>query len=57
MEASRDDLLSIGAFAELAEVSAKMLRHYDGLGLLSPVVTGRDTGYRYCAPARSRTPG
>lgn len=52
MEVGRDDLLSIGAFAELAEVSARMLRHYDGLGLLCPVVTDRNTGYRYYAPGQ-----
>jgi DNA-binding transcriptional MerR regulator len=37
----------IGEFSRLGQVSARMLRHYDQLGLLKPSQTDRFTGYRY----------
>lgn len=37
--------VAIGAAARLSNVSAKMVRHYERLGLLSPV-TRTDSGYR-----------
>ena len=43
-------LLSIGAFARQCRLSAKALRLYDELGLLKPVQTDPDTGYRWYAP-------
>ncbi|MEU6508726.1 MULTISPECIES: MerR family transcriptional regulator [unclassified Streptomyces] len=42
-----DDLLTIGAFAARARLSAKALRLYDRLGLLSPAHVDEASGYRY----------
>ncbi|MEU3949415.1 MerR family transcriptional regulator [Streptomyces sp. NPDC029526] len=42
-----EDLLSIGAFAARARLSAKALRLYDRLGLLPPARVDDLTGYRY----------
>ncbi len=39
-------MLTIGEFSRLGRVSARMLRHYDGLGLLCPEQVG-ENGYRY----------
>jgi DNA-binding transcriptional MerR regulator len=41
------DLMSIGAFAERTRLSAKALRLYDRLGLLSPVLIDPANGYRF----------
>ncbi|MET9864918.1 MerR family transcriptional regulator [Streptomyces sp. NPDC006386] len=41
------DLLTIGAFAARARLSAKALRLYDRLGLLAPAYVDEATGYRY----------
>ncbi len=41
------DMMPIGRFAQLSGLSAKALRLYDGLGLLSPTVIDFATGYRY----------
>ena len=40
-------MFTIGAFAELTGVSAKKLRHYDGLGLFRPAWVDPGTQYRY----------
>lgn len=40
-------MFSIGEFSRLCHVSARMLRHYDSIGLLRPALTGRENGYRY----------
>ena len=40
-------MFKIGDFSRLAQVSVRMLRHYDKLGLLEPGYTDRFTGYRY----------
>jgi DNA-binding transcriptional MerR regulator len=40
-------MLSIGEFARLGQVSPRMLRHYDQLGLLQPERVDPDTGYRF----------
>jgi DNA-binding transcriptional MerR regulator len=40
-------MLKIGDFSRLAQVSIKMLRHYDDMGLLKPAHIDRFTGYRY----------
>jgi len=40
-------MLSIGEFARLCRVSAKTLRYYSDIGLLTPETTNRETGYRY----------
>lgn len=39
-------MLTIGEFSRLSHVSARMLRHYDALGLLRPACVG-ENGYRY----------
>ncbi|MFI7410705.1 MerR family transcriptional regulator [Streptomyces sp. NPDC049627] len=46
-EAVDDDLLTIGAFAARARLSAKALRLYDRLGLLAPAHVDALNGYRY----------
>lgn len=40
-------MLSIGDFARHAQVSVRMLRHYDALGLLVPARVDEHSGYRY----------
>jgi len=40
-------MFSIGAFAQLGQVSVRMLRHYDAIGLLHPAVTDPASGYRF----------
>ncbi|GAA2547360.1 MULTISPECIES: MerR family transcriptional regulator [Streptomyces] len=42
-----EELLSIGAFASRARLSAKALRLYDRLGLLAPARVDEVTGYRF----------
>ncbi|WP_225834158.1 MerR family transcriptional regulator [Streptomyces sp. NK08204] len=42
-----DELLTIGAFAARARLSAKALRLYDRLGLLVPAHVEETSGYRY----------
>jgi DNA-binding transcriptional MerR regulator/predicted transcriptional regulator YdeE len=42
-------MLTIGDFARLGQVSPRMLRHYDEIGLLSPERVDPATGYRYYA--------
>lgn len=43
----REELLTIGAFAARARLSAKALRLYDRLGLLAPAYVDEVSGYRY----------
>ena len=40
-------MLKIGDFSQLGQVSVRMLRHYDELGLLTPHFIDQGTGYRY----------
>ncbi|TCO40566.1 DNA-binding transcriptional MerR regulator [Kribbella antiqua] len=40
-------MFTIGDFAAFGQVSARMLRHYDAIGLLRPAVVDPATGYRY----------
>ena len=40
-------MFKIGEFSKLGQVSTRMLRHYDKLGLLTPSETDPWTGYRY----------
>jgi DNA-binding transcriptional MerR regulator len=40
-------VFKIGDFSKLGQVSVRMLRHYDQLGLLKPGQVDRWTGYRY----------
>ncbi len=39
-------MLSIGGFARFGQVSVRMLRHYDAIGLLAPARVDECTGYR-----------
>lgn len=40
-------MFTIGEFSKLNHVSARMLRHYDAIGLLRPAHVGAENGYRY----------
>lgn len=40
-------MLTIGEFSRLGRISARMLRHYDRLGLLRPAYVGDENNYRY----------
>lgn len=40
-------MIRIGDFSRLSRISIRMLRHYDEIGLLKPVQTDPDSGYRY----------
>ncbi|MDO5292879.1 MAG: MerR family transcriptional regulator [bacterium] len=40
-------MFTIGEFSRLCCISARMLRHYDAIGLLKPKMSGVDNGYRY----------
>ena len=40
-------MFTIGDFAAFGQVSPRMLRHYDAIGLLRPAVVDGATGYRY----------
>ncbi len=40
-------MFKIGEFSQMAQISTRMLRHYDKLGLLQPSVVDHFTGYRY----------
>ncbi len=42
-------MFKIGDFSKLGQVSVRMLRHYDQLGLLKPDQIDKFTGYRYYA--------
>lgn len=45
-------MFTIGDFARYGRVSARMLRHYDAIGLLRPDRTDPATGYRYYGAAQ-----
>lgn len=40
-------MFRIGEFSKIAQVSGRLLRYYDEIGLLTPEVTDSETGYRY----------
>lgn len=40
-------MFRIGEFSQIARVSGRLLRYYDGIGLLRPQRIDPDTGYRY----------
>lgn len=40
-------MFTVGEFSQLAQVSKRLLRYYDNIGLLNPAHTDRFTGYRY----------
>ena len=45
-------MFSIGDFAQYGRVSARMLRHYDAIGLLRPARTDPVSGYRFYEAAQ-----
>ena len=45
-------MFRIGDFSRVARVSARLLRFYDEIGLLTPARTDRQTGYRYYTVAQ-----
>jgi DNA-binding transcriptional MerR regulator len=47
-------MYSIGAFAQLGGVTVRMLRHYDGIGLLTPAYVDPNTGRRSYEAAQLR---
>lgn len=47
MSYQRHDMLSIGSFASVAQLSLKALRLYDQLGIFKPSYVDPDSGYRY----------
>lgn len=40
-------MFTVGEFSRLAQVSKRLLRYYDEIGLLKPMHIDRQTGYRY----------
>ncbi|WP_411675828.1 MerR family transcriptional regulator [Caproicibacter sp.] len=40
-------MFTIGEFSKLSHISARMLRHYDAIGLLRPAHVNEQNGYRY----------
>ncbi|MBI1278689.1 MAG: MerR family transcriptional regulator [Anaerolineaceae bacterium] len=40
-------MFTVGEFSQVAQVSKRLLRYYDEIGLLKPVHTDQFTGYRY----------
>ena len=48
-------LLTVGRFADIVELSVKMLRHYDRIGLLRPAYVDPATGYRYYRAEQAQT--
>ena len=40
-------MFKIGDFSKIAQISGRMLRHYDKIGLFTPEYTDPETGYRY----------
>ncbi len=45
-------MFKIGDFAQLTRVSARVLRHYDRIGLLHPAQVDESTGYRFYSAAQ-----
>jgi len=43
-------MIRIGNFSKLSQISIRMLRHYDDLGLLKPRTVDSSSGYRYYSP-------
>lgn len=41
------DRMTIGEYAKLRKLTTETLRHYDRIGLFSPIARDPDTGYRY----------
>jgi DNA-binding transcriptional MerR regulator len=47
-------VFQIGEFSQLAQLSIRMLRHYDRIGLLPPAIVDASNGYRYYDLAQLR---
>ncbi len=45
-------MFRIGEFSKLTQVSVRMLRYYDEMGLLKPSETDKFTNYRLYSAAR-----
>ena len=45
-------MLSIGAFAQIGQVTHRMLRHWDAAGLLMPARVDEFSGYRSYDPSQ-----
>ncbi len=45
-------MFTVGEFSQLAQVSKRLLRYYDEIGLLKPVHIDPSTGYRYYSAAQ-----
>ncbi|WP_127484113.1 MerR family transcriptional regulator [Paenibacillus ehimensis] len=43
-------MLTVGQLARIFNVSAKTLRHYDAVGLFTPVKVGEENQYRFYSP-------
>ena len=41
------EMLTVGQFSKICQVSTKTLHHYDKIGLVKPEQTDKFTGYRY----------
>ena len=52
MDESPDQLLRIGVFSTLSQISVRMLRHYQDRGLLMPARVDPFTGFRFYAPGQ-----
>lgn len=48
----RRPVFKIGEFSKIAQVSLRMLRHWDAVGLFRPAHVDPDTGYRYYAASQ-----
>jgi len=46
-----EKLYTIGEVSKICNISRKALRHYDQMGVLSPDVVSKETGYRYYSEA------
>ncbi len=45
-------MFKIGEFAKIAQVSGRLLRYYDGIGLFTPEQIDPDSGYRFYSAAQ-----
>ena len=45
-------MFTVGEFSQLAQVSKRLLRYYDEIGLLKPVQVDKFTDYRYYSAAQ-----
>lgn len=51
------DKMTIGEYAKLRKLTTETLRHYDRIGLFSPIERDPDTGYRYYSIAQDEKLG